>query len=123
MILLLLNHARFEIFNGTWCPIRSRNFLPLASAPGFLLGSVLLICLGLCCPIMRLYVLSSVLDARYDFHIKTMFGSSLPPVVCRNRGLMSYLRYLCLFAYSGVQHIILCLCLFSFVFLRLVVLV
>ena len=22
-------------------------------------------------------------DIRYDFHIKTMFGSSLPPVVCR----------------------------------------
>jgi len=30
---------------------------------------------------------------------------------------MSYLRYLCLFAYSDVQHI---LCCFSFVFLRLV---
>jgi hypothetical protein len=34
-----------------------------------------------------------------------MFGSSLPPVVCR---LMSYLCYLCLFAYSGVQHILSC---------------
>ena len=22
-------------------------------------------------------------DVRYDFHMKTMFGSSLPPVVCR----------------------------------------
>jgi hypothetical protein len=30
---------------------------------------------------------------------------------------MSYLRYLCLFAYSGVQHIVLCFC---FVFLRIV---
>ena len=27
------------------------------------------------------------------------------PVVCR---LMSYLRYLCLFGYSGVQHILCC---------------
>ena len=38
-------------------------------------------------------------------------GSSLPSVVC---GRMSYLRCLCLFAYSGI-HLILC-----FVFLRLV---
>ena len=30
---------------------------------------------------------------------------------------MSYLRYLCLFAYSGVQHILLCFC---FVCFRLV---
>ena len=46
-----------------------------------------------------------------------MFGSSLPPVVCCRAHvlstssvgeLMSYLRYLCLFAYSGVQHILCC---------------
>ena len=38
-----------------------------------------------------------------------MFGSSLPPVVCRR----AYLHYLCLFAHSGVQHILcfVCLCL------------
>ena len=34
-----------------------------------------------------------------------MFGSSLLPDVCR---LMSYLRYLCLFAYGGVSHILCC---------------
>ena len=32
-------------------------------------------------------------------------------------GLVSYLRYLCLFVHSGVQNIVLCFC---FVFLRLV---
>ena len=48
--------------------------------------------------------------------------SYLPPVVCRRTrvlfvgGLMFYLRYLCLFTYSGVQHITLCFC---FVILRL----
>jgi len=42
-------------------------------------------------------------DVRYNFHIETMFGSSLPP------GLMSYLRYLSL--------LVLC---FWLVFLRLV---
>ena len=41
-------------------------------------------------------------DVRYNFRIETMIGSSLPP------GLMSYLRYLSLFVYSGVQHILCC---------------
>jgi hypothetical protein len=33
---------------------------------------------------------------------KTMFGSSLPPVVCG----IAYLRQLCSFEQSGVQHIL-----------------
>jgi hypothetical protein len=45
-------------------------------------------------------------DVRYDFCIITMFGSSLPPVVCRRAVL--YLRYLCLFAYNGVHHVLRC---------------
>jgi len=44
-------------------------------------------------------------EVRYDFRIKTMFGSSLPLVICR----MSYLCYLCLFTFNGVQHILCCL--------------
>jgi hypothetical protein len=32
----------------------------------------------------------------YDFRIKTMFGTSLPPVVCRRTRV---------FAHSGIQHI------------------
>ena len=35
----------------------------------------------LCCPIMCLYVLCC--NVSYNFCIKTMFGSSLPPVFCR----------------------------------------
>jgi hypothetical protein len=46
-------------------------------------------------------------DVRYDFHIKTLFGPSLPPVVFVG-GLVSYLHYLCLFAHSCVQHILCC---------------
>ena len=46
-------------------------------------------------------------DVRYDFRIKTMFSLSFPPIIVR--GLMSYLWYLCLFAYSGVQHILCCI--------------
>ena len=36
-----------------------------------------------------------------------MFGSSLPPVVGGHIPV-SYLRYFCLFAHSGVQHILCC---------------
>ena len=51
-------------------------------------------------------------DVRYDFLINAMFGSSLPPLFVG--GLMFYLCCLCLFAHSGIQHILCC------VFLRLV---
>ena len=43
---------------------------------------------------MCLYVLSS--DIRYDFRIKTMFGSSLPPVVCMRAHLFFYVICVCL---------------------------
>jgi hypothetical protein len=87
--------------------MRRRNFLPFASIcihSDFMVGSMLLILLGffsvllLCVFAFRV----SCFDFRYDFHMKTMFGSSLLPVVCRR------VRYLCLFAYSGVQHILCC---------------
>ena len=48
------------------------------------------------CPIVCLYILSSMLWNRYDFRVKTMFGSSLPDIYLR--GFMSYLRYLYLCA-------------------------
>ena len=54
------------------------------------------------------YVVVSVTD----FRIKTMFGSCLPLVVLGE--IMSYLRYLCLFAHSGVQHILRCICVLFF---------
>ena len=42
-------------------------------------------------------------DVRYDFGKKAMFGSSLPPVVCRKTHVLFTLFP---FAwYSGVQHI------------------
>jgi len=78
----------------------------------FLVGSVLLISLVLlCCPIM---CLSSALRCPLRFQHKTMFGSSYPPVICRR----TYLRYMCFFAYRGVQHILCCV--FCFACRRLV---
>jgi hypothetical protein len=56
---------------------------------------------------MCLYVLSSVLWCPLRFPHTTMFGSFFPPVVCR-REHISYLHFLCLFALSGVRHILCC---------------
>ena len=75
------------------------------SIPVFWVGSMLLIFLVFlicvpCCDVLDVFI------------IKMMFGSSLLPVVCR--GVKSYLCYVCLFAHTGVQHILCC------VFLRVV---
>jgi hypothetical protein len=43
-------------------------------------------------------------DVRYDFLITTMFGSSLLSVVCSRAHVLFTL--LCLFANSGIQHIV-----------------
>jgi hypothetical protein len=40
--------------------------------------------------------------------MKTMFSSSLPPVVCRRALCLINLRYLCFFVHSDVQHILCC---------------
>jgi hypothetical protein len=48
-------------------------------------------------------------DVRYDFRIKN--DVQLTVRLCLQSfvgGLMSYLHYLCLFAHSGVQHILCC---------------
>ena len=44
--------------------------------------------------------------------MEAMFASSLPPVVCG--GLVSCLRYLCLFACDGVQRVLCCVFLLCF---------
>ena len=74
---------------------------------GFLVGSVLLIVLVVCvcCPIKLLYVLSSVTISAwkrcsvhfYPPHLQLFVG-----------GRRFNLRFLCLFAHSGVQHILYC---------------
>ena len=62
----------------------------------------------MCCRIMCLYVLSSLL---WYFRIDTVFGSSLSPVVCWRVYVLAY--YLYLFAHGDI---VLC---FWFVFLQL----
>jgi hypothetical protein len=44
-------------------------------------------------------------DVRYVYLMRTMFGSSLPPVVC---GCACLLRFWWLIVHSGIQHIFCC---------------
>jgi len=74
--------------------------------------TIIWLVLFLCCLIMCLYVLSSVLWCPLRFPYKTMFDSSSPVFLYER----SYLRYVCLFAYSGAQRILCC----GFFILRLV---
>jgi type IV secretory pathway TrbL component len=68
--------------------IRSRSCLPFASTRlplwCFFVGSVLLILLVVYVVLLCIFTfLVPCCDVRYEFRIKTMFGSSLCPVVCR----------------------------------------
>ena len=78
----------------------------LSSSP-ILVGSVLFIFLVFC--VVLLYVFTFWVwrcGVCYDFRIKTMFDSSLPPVVCMRAPVL--FTFFSLFAYSGVQHILCC---------------
>ena len=77
----------------------------LSSPPVFLVGSVLLIFLFLC--VMCIYVLIPRCDVRYDFHIKRCSVCLYLQLFVE--GPISYLRYLCLCAYSGVFVLFVCL--------------
>ena len=77
--------------------------------------------------IMCFYVLSSMLWCSLRFPQKTMFGSSLPPVVCRSVHVLFTLFCVCLHivvsnTYCVVFFFVLCIlcCQFLCVFLRLV---
>jgi hypothetical protein len=68
----------------------------------------------LCWPIVCLYVQSSVLWYRYEFRIKRCSVRLYLRLFVGEQ--ISYLRYLCLFMCSGVQHILCCVfALFVFV--------
>jgi hypothetical protein len=52
-------------------------------------GSVLLIVLVFCAVLLCVYTFwVTCCDARYHFSLKTMFSSSLPPVVCRREHVL-----------------------------------
>ena len=86
------------------------------SSPPFLMGSGFLFyfLFSVCCLIMCLYILCSVLWCPLRFLHKNDVNSSLPPVVCRRAHIL-----FTLFVFACAQwcptHIVLCFCLFVFV--------
>ena len=80
----------------------------LSSLP-FFSGLLILIFLVLCDVLVCVFsFLVPYCPVRYDFHITTMFGSSLHPVVCRRAHVV--LCCLCLFACSSLTFCpVLCL--------------
>jgi hypothetical protein len=72
--------------------------------PLWYIQTLLIVC-SIKCLYKRLWV--PCCDVRYDFRMKTMLGSSFPPVVCRMVDVL-FLFYMCLFTHSGVQHILCC---------------
>ena len=106
-------HCMYEQHGG--CLIRSRNWLPFASSwvhPRFLSRSVAHL-FSLLVVLWRVFTLRvPCCDVRCNSRIKTMFGSSLPTVVCVCLHLVVSNTYcvvfLCLFASGGVQHILYC---------------
>ena len=97
------------------------HMVTLCEYPGsprvFWRGSVLFIFLDfVCCPIIYVFtfivpVVMSVTISAWKLCSVRLYLQLLV------EGLMSYLRYLCLFSYSGVQHILCCFC---FIYLDLV---
>ena len=71
------------------------------------MGFVMLLFLVFCVVLLYFFTfLIPCCDVRYDFRIKRC-SSFLYLQLCI-QGLVSYLRYLCLLAHSGVQHILGC---------------
>ena len=92
----------------TWWVSNKRQKL-LTHRPGYLRGVVLLISLVFCVVLLCVFTfLVPCCDVRYDVRIKTMFGWSLPPVVCRRAHVL-----ITLFVFDRVYW-----CVFFFVFLR-----
>jgi hypothetical protein len=80
----------------------------------FLLRSVLLVCLVLCVVLLCVFTFwVPCCDVRYDFRIKMMFCSFLPPVVCR-RAHVLFTLFVFVCTWWCPTHIVLC---FYFVFL------
>ena len=88
----------YEYHGG--CLIRSRNYLLFVSTcvcPVFCLWSVFLIFLVFCVVLLCVFTFwVPYCDVRYYLHINTMFGSSLPLVVCRRAHvLLTFFAFVC----------------------------
>ena len=84
--------------------------IPLRFCDGVHLAHLLSFCLVLLCVFT---VWAPSCDVRYDFRIETMFGSSLPPVVCR-RAHVLFTLFVLVCALWCPTHIVLWFFLFFF---------
>ena len=66
-------------------------------------SSFIVFCVVLLC-VFRFWV--PCCDVRYNFHIKTMFGSSLPPVVCSK----AHVLFVFVYIYWCPTQVVLCFC-------------
>jgi hypothetical protein len=91
VIELLCYNWRFVNF---WLEIWSRNWRFFIDV---LVGSVLLIFIVFSVVLLCVFTYRvTCCDVCYDFRINTMFGSSLPPVVCRRaRVLFMFFVFVC----------------------------
>ena len=80
-------------------------------------GSVLLIISVFCVSLLCFFTFwVPVCDVRYEFCIKTTFGSSLPPVVCRQGSCHVYVICVCLPIVVSNTYCVLYLFCFGFFF-------
>jgi hypothetical protein len=86
------HHSGIVIVLGTATIIYNPNHYPSPEfTSGIFVGFELLIFVVFCVVILCVFTFRVLCcDVRYDFRIKTMFGSSLPPIVCmRNHVLFT----------------------------------
>jgi hypothetical protein len=83
-------------------------YVYIQEGKGFACPKPVLLIFLVFCPVLLCFFTFWVpyCDVCYDFHLKMMFGSSLPPVVCRRAHVLFMLFvFVC---HSGVQHILCC---------------
>jgi len=100
------------------CLIRSRNCLPFENTwvhPLFfvLVESVFLIFFVFCAVLLCVFIFwVPCCDVRYDFRMKTMFSSSLPPVACRRAHVFYHVMLFVFVCVWWSQHILGCVFVF-----------
>jgi hypothetical protein len=82
----------------------------LGSHPLILVGSVLLIYLVICVVLLCVFIFWVLCcDIRYDFRIKTMFGSFLPPIGCKRVHVL-FMLFVFICTLWCPTYIVLCVC-------------
>jgi hypothetical protein len=109
-----------------WCPLRFTQKNPMFDSclpPVVCRSTHVLLCFCVCLRTVVSNILSYQMALRSEFRVAMYVRYDFRIKRCSVRlylqlfvgGFMSFLRYLCLFAYSGVQHILCCVLFFFYV--------